>query len=52
MYNANKIETVKDAIAYIEKVLTWSEWRLHHRQLVRALEILLAKVESESKING
>lgn len=51
MYNADKIETEKDAIAYLKKVLTWTEWRLHHTKLIRALEILLAKVESESQTN-
>lgn len=51
MYNADKIETEKDAIAYLKKVLEWREFIESHKKLKRSLEILLAKIESESKIN-
>ena len=34
MNKPKNITTEKEAIEYIEKVLTWGEWREHHRLLV------------------
>jgi hypothetical protein len=51
MYNADKIKTEKDAIAYLKKVLEWHEFIESHKKLKQSLEILLAKIESESQTN-
>lgn len=51
MRNSEKINTEKDAINYLKKVLEWHEFIDSHRKLKRSLEILIAKVESESKTN-
>lgn len=47
--NSKKITNEKDAINYIKMVLRWREWRLHHKKLVQALEILLPKLTGGSK---
>ena len=37
--------TEREAIAYIEKVLTWEKWKKHHTRLVQSLEIILSKIK-------
>ena len=40
--------TKKEAIAYLEKVLTeWNNWQTHHERLVSAIEVLLEEVDKK-----
>lgn len=39
-----------DAIEYIEYVLrAWPAWKTHHKTLVKALEVILARLKKERK---
>ena len=44
IYEVEQDIDITEAIAYIEKVLTWKRWRKHHTRLVKALEIILSKL--------